>query len=608
MSFTKRKSFVYEEAMARLPRKEGKDAKRVRATRRNLSATSDPTLRETKCLQTKRYTQKFPTVPQRPFASSSATASSLAPVHVSSSSSSSSSSSPLSRSVGSTPSASTRVQGSVRPFRALKNSGLGSALASVPTKNLLLLNQEGGPSASIISDPAAKANRLIEERDNKKRRFEKFGTILPQDSYNEEYVENRRGNYVRVVYVDYTDRIPVIDKFWSFRSQFPTVFRYHTPETNEPVDAAELAESWRAKSFHAPPFLSEVEEQQQQQQQQQQIEKDVLCCWHCTYPIPSPEKVVTCPYKFNEKTKAFTVIGYFCNWACAAAWGRTDLHDVRGRNEVLWHIRTIVCEAVREAVFELADGFEEEEAEFDRTNEFTEDGFAIPFYETRDSIEMRAVRVKVRQAELLTHANQITRDIRIRPAPSRYTLRKFGGPLSIEEFRDQCEQSYSLTSIMSNLHRTTFEPANFGVFSQNYRKLCLTNLCKTKRRTAQLTRIGNVEPYDSTKEAAKRVPTPTETVTVDKNLKKTYDVTVCRAHRKRRYLAPNQQQQQQQHQQHPNKKPRTTLTPTPAPSPIPQLSTPASFARVVSGSNKTLAKMLSSGNVSVSFGSSHRRQ
>ena len=43
-----------------------------------------------------------------------------------------------------------------------------------------------------------------------------------------------------------------------------------------------------------------------------------VCCWWCCHPFPGPS--LHFPYKYDELRKRFSVTGHFCSWECTKAW------------------------------------------------------------------------------------------------------------------------------------------------------------------------------------------------------------------------------------------------------------------------------------------------
>ena len=46
-----------------------------------------------------------------------------------------------------------------------------------------------------------------------------------------------------------------------------------------------------------------------------------ISCWHCTYPFKGTPKTV--PVSYNKSKQTFEVVGVFCSWGCAKTWMST---------------------------------------------------------------------------------------------------------------------------------------------------------------------------------------------------------------------------------------------------------------------------------------------
>lgn len=46
-----------------------------------------------------------------------------------------------------------------------------------------------------------------------------------------------------------------------------------------------------------------------------------ISCWHCTYPFKGTPKTV--PVSYNKSKQSFEVVGVFCSWGCAKTWMST---------------------------------------------------------------------------------------------------------------------------------------------------------------------------------------------------------------------------------------------------------------------------------------------
>ena len=96
-----------------------------------------------------------------------------------------------------------------------------------------------------------------------------------------------------------------------------------------------------------------------------------VCCWWCCHRFPGPS--LHYPYKYDDRRKHFSTTGFFCSWECIKSYAM-------------------------------------------------------------DTAGPRAGEVQMIIALMRKHANS-NKYIPTFPAPKRVSLKMFGGPLSIEEFR-----------------------------------------------------------------------------------------------------------------------------------------------------------------------------
>ncbi len=108
------------------------------------------------------------------------------------------------------------------------------------------------------------------------------------------------------------------------------------------------------------------------------------CCYWCCYPIGAKEFGM--PIKYDSIHKTFTTFGYFCSLECVTAYNYSE-HMGSDR---MWEIHSWIQWIAQQS------------------------GYNIP----------------------------------IRPAPNRYLLKMFNGPMEIEEFRD-VHKSYCKTYVMN---------------------------------------------------------------------------------------------------------------------------------------------------------------
>ena len=112
----------------------------------------------------------------------------------------------------------------------------------------------------------------------------------------------------------------------------------------------------------------------------------MVCCWWCCHEIDG--EPLSLPYKYSERLNQFHTTGYFCSWSCMKSFN-------------LDH---------------------------------------YPFHK----IPVTSQNITLLRKRSGGKIESVT------PAPSRYALKKFGGPLSIEEFRKNSTPSikYNLPSDM----------------------------------------------------------------------------------------------------------------------------------------------------------------
>lgn len=123
-----------------------------------------------------------------------------------------------------------------------------------------------------------------------------------------------------------------------------------------------------------------------------------IACWHCTHTFKHAPKTV--PVNYNKTKHTFEVVGVFCSWGCAKTWMSTRV-EYNTPIKRMW-------------LYEMARkhyGYDE--------------------------------------------------DV-IYPAPDPWVLKKFGGSLSIEEFRQMSKMDYNetirpplLPACMAFVHGTT---------------------------------------------------------------------------------------------------------------------------------------------------------
>lgn len=118
-------------------------------------------------------------------------------------------------------------------------------------------------------------------------------------------------------------------------------------------------------------------------------------CWWCCHDW-SEDEFLHLPYKYDERTKVFQTIGYFCSWGCMKAYN-LDAHGI------------------------------------------SQKGSAIGTY-----ISL-----------MKKHMYKCIKPIK--PAPSRWSLKCFGGNLDIEEFRKISEDLEVEVNTITPLRREMFK-------------------------------------------------------------------------------------------------------------------------------------------------------
>lgn len=153
------------------------------------------------------------------------------------------------------------------------------------------------------------------------------------------------------------------------------------------------------------------------------------------------------------------------------------------------NIRMIIKEAIQEVMLSTFD--EEYEEEVERMTSEDSEYFFNP--NTDDARSM----YEARKANLLSRVKEATRHLVVKPAPSKLMLRRFGGPLTVEEFRATTNDPHSQTTIISNLHRCKFIPDGFGFFEADFKKICYGADLVKNTSNRHITK----EPFDSSREA-----------------------------------------------------------------------------------------------------------
>ena len=129
----------------------------------------------------------------------------------------------------------------------------------------------------------------------------------------------------------------------------------------------------------------------------------MVCCWWCCYEFDS--EPLRLPYKYIERLNQFHTMGYFCSWSCMKSFNLDHFPS---------HKIPVTCQNI--------------------------------------------TLLRKRSGEKVES---------ISPAPSRYALEKFGGPLSIEEFRSKhSSTTYSLPSDII-VHKNISENKQIVVHNNN---------------------------------------------------------------------------------------------------------------------------------------------
>ncbi len=173
----------------------------------------------------------------------------------------------------------------------------------------------------------------------------------------------------------------------------------------------------------------------------------MICCWWCCHDIK--ERDIPMPYKYDDMRKKFHTTGHFCSWSCVKAY-------ILDKN---------IC--------------------------------------TAKSSEMCQVLTLFRK----NTEGKITRTM---PAPSRFLLKMFGGPLSIEEFRKECskptmemqfpEQHYMIPYVSKREHQsvTEYKPQELEHKMSTIRNATKKNDTLKLKRTKPLKRNTQKNTLEST--------------------------------------------------------------------------------------------------------------
>ena len=130
----------------------------------------------------------------------------------------------------------------------------------------------------------------------------------------------------------------------------------------------------------------------------------MTCCWWCCHEIDS--EPLNLPHKYNSRTNRFYTMGYFCSWSCMKAFN--------------------------------IDHFP--------SNKTAKTSQNITLMRKRSGEKIESVI----------------------PAPSRYSLKKFGGTLTIEEFRSKLMKhpTYNLPSDII-IHQDISETQRINLLQNN---------------------------------------------------------------------------------------------------------------------------------------------
>lgn len=128
----------------------------------------------------------------------------------------------------------------------------------------------------------------------------------------------------------------------------------------------------------------------------------MTCCWWCTEPIEGNE--LHMPYKFNQELKEFHTTGMFCSWGCMKAYA-VDKYSQNRWGEYCMYIHIM--------------------------------------------------------RKMMTGKTGP-----LKGAPTRYALQKFGGPMSIQEFRKNDNPKDKEVILVTERHKLFIEVSNLNSSNQ----------------------------------------------------------------------------------------------------------------------------------------------
>jgi len=142
------------------------------------------------------------------------------------------------------------------------------------------------------------------------------------------------------------------------------------------------------------------------------IDKTDVCCWWCCHTFETIP--IGLPVDYNVKLKKFRVRGIFCSFACMLAYNPTVDNKI---NAMITHLYRQLTGAYA----------------IDKKNKY------IDMLQKDSHIQQLFTDVSEYKDEYITSLTSFIEEP-LEKAPSRYTLKMFGGDLTIEEFRNATKE------------------------------------------------------------------------------------------------------------------------------------------------------------------------
>lgn len=396
---------------SKLRKRDTKEEKRHKAKALRASAAAHPTNRRCAFVEVKEYNQKFPVAPQ---ISAKRKLEAIASKH------------PIKR---------PKKQNAPK-IDIGTDSNISMESASECSKRL-------SESRKVIKE-------AVEKREEQKTIANKFVAVVPAGRYDEIVTRlGKSGVLSRIIRVSRDKFSGKIEKFWKFGQAF-----LHQGVDIVKKERGQLS-TWVDLS----------------------ASKTSLCCWWCTEHIdmendrvfPCPLEDITAAVLNIERTRkrkwswrktlsnrgddeetslsepegqqeprlgtdnditprrVFRVTGYFCSWECAAAYGRRELPGQKERDQCIPLIRRMISQSIQ-------SGFS------------SHYGCCVFDDNALGSLPLDVVKVAM-------FTRSAIRSLRVKCAPPRQHLVKFGGPLTRDEFirASKDEGSEDAIKILSNV-------------------------------------------------------------------------------------------------------------------------------------------------------------